>query len=132
MSIVTRMRTKLTESMKARDSARMNFLRYWIGQLTKADGTNVDDPDAIKKMRGILKEAKGGMTTFTAQELELIQEWVPSSLSPESIAERLASIAEQIKAAPKEGMAMGIAMKALAGEQVESDDVKTAVNAIRG
>jgi hypothetical protein len=30
-----------------------------------------------------------------------------------------------------DGMAMGIAMKALAGQPVDSDDVKTAVSAIR-
>jgi uncharacterized protein len=40
-------------------------------------------------------------------------------------------MAEQIKAAPKDGMAMGIAMMALAGEQVDSDDVRAAVAALR-
>ena len=39
--------------------------------------------------------------------------------------------ATQIKAAPKDGMAMGLAMKALAGQPVESDDVKAAIAAIR-
>ena len=53
-------------------------------------------------------------------------------LTTEQIKEALAAVADQIKAAPKEGMAMGIAMKKLAGQQVDSDDVKAAVNAIRG
>ena len=42
-----------------------------------------------------------------------------------------APVRDQIKAAPKDGMAMGIAMKALAGQPVERHDVKAAVAAIR-
>ncbi|MDX2036647.1 MAG: hypothetical protein SFX72_08340 [Isosphaeraceae bacterium] len=131
MSIVQRMRAKLSETMKARDAARLNFLRYWIAQLTKGDGTEVADPEAVKKMRGILKEARSGQTTFTPEEIALIQEWVPESLAPEAIVARLSAVADAIKAAPKEGMAMGIAMKALAGETVESEDVKKAIDSIR-
>ena len=82
-------------------------------------------------MRGVLKEAKSGLTTFSAEELALLSEWVPSLLTPEQIKEALEAVAEQIKAAPKEGMAMGIAMKTLAGKQVDSDDVKAAIAALR-
>ena len=130
-SIVQRMRSQLPEAMKARDAVRTGFLRYWIAQLTLGTGAEMSDADAIKKMRGVLKEAKSGVTTFTPEELALIREWVPATLTPEQIAEKLAPVADQIKAAPKEGMAMGIAMKALAGQQVESDDVKAAVAALR-
>ena len=125
------MRAQLPESMKARDAVRTGFLRYWIAQLTLGTGAEMSDADAIKKMRGVLKEARSGVTTFTPEELAMIREWVPATLTPEQIAEKLAPVAEQIKAAPKDGMAMGIAMKALAGEQVESDDVKAAVAALR-
>ena len=125
------MRSRLPEAMKARDAVRLGFLRYWIAQLTLGTGAEVSDVDAIKKMRGVLKEARSGTTTFTPEELALIREWVPATLTPEQIAERLGPSAEQIKAAPKEGMAMGIAMKALAGEPVDSDDVKAVVAALR-
>ena len=130
-SIVRRMRSQLPEAMKARDALRTGFLRYWIAQLTLGTGAEMSDADAIKKMRGVLKEARSGVTTFTPEELALIREWVPATLTPEQIAERLAPVADQIKAATKDGMAMGIAMKALAGEQVDSDDVKAAVAALR-
>lgn len=130
-SIVQRMRARLPEAMKARDGVRTGFLRYWIAQLTLGTGAEMSDADAVKKMRGVLKEAKSGTTTFTAEELDLIREWVPATLTPEKIAEKLAPAAEQIKAAPKDGMAMGIAMKSLGGEPVDSDDVKAAVAAIR-
>jgi uncharacterized protein YqeY len=131
MSIVQQMRAKLTESMKARDSVRTGFLRYWIAQLTLGTGAEVPDADAIKKMRGVLKEAKSGVTTWSQEELALIHEWVPPTISVEQIREALAPVADQIKSAPKDGMAMGIAMKALAGQQVESDDVKAVISALR-
>ncbi len=131
MTIVERMRAQLRESMKARDTVKTGFLRYWIAQLTLATGAEVADADAVKKMRGILREAKAGPTTFSEAEIALLREWVPPTLSPEQIAAVLVAVRDQIKAAPKEGMAMGIAMKALAGQQVESDDVKAAVASLR-
>jgi len=131
MTIVERMRVQLREAMKARDAVKTGFLRYWIAQLTLATGAEVADADAVKKMRGILKEAKAGPTTFSDQEIALLREWVPPTLGPEQIAAALVAVRDQIKAAPKDGMAMGIAMKALAGQQVESDDVKAAVTSLR-
>jgi uncharacterized protein len=131
MTFVQRMRAQLAESMKARDSVRTNFLRYWIAQLTLGTGAELADADAIKKMRGILKEAKAGPTSFSEAELALIREWVPPALSLEQIEAALAPVADQIKAAPKDGMAMGIAMKTLAGQPVDSDDVKQAIAALR-
>jgi uncharacterized protein len=131
MSIVQRMRSQLAEAMKARDTVRLGFLRYWIAQLTLGTGAEMTEADAIKKMRGVLKEAKSGLTTFTPEELALLRDWVPATLNAEQINEALAAVADQIKAAPKEGMAMGIAMKTLAGEHVDSDDVKAAIAALR-
>jgi uncharacterized protein len=131
MSIVQRMRAKLGESMKARDTVRTGFLRYWIAQLTLGTGAEMTDADAMKKMRSVLKEAKTGQTTFTPEEVALIQEWLPPTLTPEQVASALVPVADQIKAAPREGMAMGIAMKALGGQPVDSDDVKAAIASLR-
>jgi uncharacterized protein YqeY len=131
MTIVQRMREQLRTSMKARDTLRTSVLRYWIAQLTLGSGAEMADADAVKKMRGVLKEAKTGQTTFSPEEVALIAEWVPASVGPEQIAQALEPVRDQIKAAPKDGMAMGVAMKALAGQAVESDDVKAAVAAIR-
>ena len=110
---------------------KTSFLRYWIAQLTLATGAEVADADAVKKMRGILREAKAGPTTFSEEEIALLREWVPQTLGPEQIATALVAVRDQIKAAPKDGMAMGIAMKALAGLQVESEDVKAVVTSLR-
>ncbi|WP_165065456.1 GatB/YqeY domain-containing protein [Paludisphaera rhizosphaerae] len=131
MTIVQKMRSELTPAMKARDKAKTDFLRYWIAQLTLGTGEEMADADAIKKMRSVLKEARSGVTTFTAEEVAQLSQWVPASLSPEQIREALAPAAEQIRSAPKDGMALGIAMKTLAGKQVETEDVKAAVSAIR-
>ena len=132
MTIVQRMREQLKQSMKARDALRTNVLRYWIAQLTLGTGEEVADDDAVKQMRSVLKEAKTGQTTFSPEEVAIIQEWVPSSLTRAQIEAALAPLHEQIKNAPKDGMAMGVAMKALAGQAVESEDVKAVVASIRG
>ena len=131
MSIIERMRSQLTDAMKTRDAVKTKFLRYWIAQLTLASGAEMPEADAIKKMRSVQKEAKSGVTTWTPEELALLRDWVPQTLTVDQIKEALAPLAEQIKAAPKDGMAMGIAMKALSGQAVESEDVKGAVAAIR-
>ena len=131
MTIVPKMRAPLKESMKARDAVRTNALRYGIAQFTLGTGAEVSDADAVKKMRGVLKEAKAGQATFSPEEIALIQEWVAASLAPDQIAEALAPGRVHIKAAPKDGMAMGLAMKARAGQPDESDDVKAAVAALR-
>ena len=132
MTIARRMRDALKDSMKARDSVRTNVLRYWIAQLTLGTGDEMNDLDAVKKMRGVLKEAKSGQTTWTADEVAIIAEWVPPSLGPDQIRELLAPVSEAIKSAPKEGMAIGLAMKAIGGQPVDSDDVRAAVASIRG
>ncbi len=131
MTIVQQMRDQLKASMKARDAVRTNFLRYWIAQFTTGTGEEVPDDQAIKKMRGIQKEAKTGQTTFSAEEVALIDEWVPASLTRDQVREVLAPVADSIKAAPKDGQAMGVAMKALAGQPVDADDVKAVIAEFR-
>jgi hypothetical protein len=131
MPIVQQMRAQLTDAMKAKDTVRTQFLRYWIAQLTLSSGGEVPDSEAFKKMRGVLKEARSGQTSFTAGELALIEQWLPPILTRDQISAALAGAAGQIKGAPKEGMAMGIAMKSLGGQPVDSDDVKAVVAELR-
>jgi uncharacterized protein YqeY len=131
MSIVQRMRDQLRAAMKARDTVKLTFLRYWIASLTLGTGEEMTDEAAIKKMRGVLKEAQTGQSTFTAEEIVLLREWLPALLDRDGIRAALAPAAEAIRSAPKEGMAMGAAMKALAGQPVDSDDVKAVVAEIR-
>ncbi len=131
MTIAQKMRAGLKDAMKARDAVRLGFLRYWIAQLTLGTGAELDDAAALKKMAGVLKEAKTGTTTFTAEEIALLEEWVPKALDVAAIRKLLAPAADQIKAAPKDGMAMGVAMKALAGQQVDGGDVRAVVAELR-
>jgi uncharacterized protein YqeY len=131
MTIVQKMRQELRESMKARDAVKTNFLRYWIAQLTLGTGAEMADADAVKKMRGVLKEARTGQTTFSPEEIALIQDWVPASWTADQITEALQPVRDAIKSAPKDGMALGVAMKALAGQPVDADDVKAVVASIR-
>ena len=133
MTIVERMRAQLTESMKARDTVRTGFLRYWIAQLTTGSGAEVPEAEAIKKMRADLEGGEGRADHVLAgRDRALIKRMGPAQPSaPSRSPRRLVAVREQIKAAPKDGMAMGIAMKALSGQPVESDDVKAAVASLR-
>lgn len=131
MTLVQRMRAQLPAAMKAKDTVRLQFLRYWIAQFTRGDGTELADEQAIKRLRGVVKEAKAGPTTFTAEELALIGEWVPASWDQARIREELVTIAESLRLAPKEGMALGLAMKHLTGQPVEANDVKAVVAELR-
>lgn len=132
MTIVQRMREQLKPAMKARDAVRTNFLRYWIAQFTTGTGEELSDEQAIKKLRGVQKEARSGQTAFSPEELALIDDWVPANLDRAQIAAALAPAADAIRAAPKDGMAMGLAMKQLAGQPVDADEVKAAVAELRG
>jgi uncharacterized protein YqeY len=131
MTLVQRMRAQLPAAMKARDAVRVQFLRYWIAQFTQGNGTEVSDEQAIKKLRGIVKEAKAGPTTFTPEEVALIAEWVPASWDRDRIREALLPIAENVRSASKEGMALGMAMKYLAGQPVEAEEAKAVVQELR-
>lgn len=131
MTIVQRMRAQLKESMKARDATRTNALRYWIAQLTTGTGEEVPDEQAIKKMRSVLKEAGSGQTSFSPEEIALIEEWVPPTLTREQIRAELAPVADDVKAAPKDGQAIGVAMRHLAGQQVDAEDVRAVVAELR-
>jgi uncharacterized protein YqeY len=104
MTVVQRMRDQLKTSMKARDTVRTNFLRYWIAQFTLGDGTEVTDEQAVKRLRGVVKEAQSGVTSFTPEELKLIAEWLPAQLARDQVQEALAGVADAIKAAPKDGI----------------------------
>ena len=132
MTIVQRMRDQLRAAMKARDALRLSVLRYWIAQLTLGTGEEVSDEVAIKKMRGVLKEAQSGQTTFQPEELDILKEWVPATLDRDQVRVALVDQADTIRSAAKEGMAIGVAMKALTGQAVDSDDVRAVVGEIRG
>jgi len=132
MTIVRRMREQLRAAMKARDAVRLAALRYWIAGLTLGTGEELPDDQAIGKMRGVLKEAQSGRVTFTPEELDFIREWVPASVGLDEVRAALGPAAEAIRSAPKEGMAIGLAMKAMAGRPVEAADVRAAVAEIRG
>ena len=63
--------------MKARDTVRTGFLRYWIAPVDPGHRRRDVRRRRRQEDRGVLKEAKSGMTTFTPEELALIRDWVP-------------------------------------------------------
>ncbi len=68
------------------------------------------------------------------QEIAILESLLPKTLSPEQIAEELAPVVEQIRAAGNDGQATGVAMKHLkaSGALVDGKDVAAAVRQLRG
>jgi uncharacterized protein len=67
------------------------------------------------------------------EENVALERFLPRTLSVAEIVSALASVAEQIKAAPNQGPAMGVAMKVLkaSGAEVNSADVTQAIAQLR-
>ncbi|MFO0960878.1 MAG: hypothetical protein U0800_26145 [Isosphaeraceae bacterium] len=131
MSIVSKMRAQLTEAMKARDTVRVGFLRYWIAQFTRGDGTEVADDEAIKKLRGVAKEAKAGPTSFKPDRNRADRRLGPRQPGPGPISTTRIDRRRSERTHSKPGAAMGMAMKQLAGKPVCADDVKAVVDEMR-
>ena len=83
MTIVQRMREQLRGAMKARDTTKTTFLRYWIAGLTLGTGEEMTDDAAIKRMRSVLKEAQavGVQWYFIEDESETPMDNIPKSVA---------------------------------------------------
>ncbi|HEV3163884.1 MAG TPA: hypothetical protein VGZ22_07605 [Isosphaeraceae bacterium] len=135
--IVDTIKTRLRDAMRAHDPHAKNLYRFLLGQFDREPEQPVGDDRALKIMRGFLNEAlenpKG--TSFPAEEIAILKQLVPASLDQAQTQEYLVSqnLVESIRSAPKEGQAMGIAMKAFAaaGLTVDSATVKAVVTELR-
>lgn len=135
--IVDTIKANLREAMRANDAHAKNLYRFLLGQFDREPTQPVPDERAIKIMRGFLTEATENPqgTSFTPEEVALLKQLVPASLDPAQTRQFLETqgLVDAIRAAPKEGQAMGVAMKAFsaAGQTVDSATVKTVVAEIR-
>ena len=99
MTIVQRMREQLRAAMKARDTVKTTFLRYWIAGLTLGSGEEMVDDAAIKKMRSVLKEAQTGQSTFTPEEVALVTRVAPRDARPRPDPRGARAVADAIRSA---------------------------------
>jgi len=140
--LVDTIKARITQAMKEKDEVARDVLRLAFGESQTAEA-NQGKPLTDEQVAGILRKlvksneetlSLGGEDAKLRHEIAVLQSLLPKSMTPEQIAEALASQVDAIKAAKNDGQAMGVAMKHLkgAGATVEANDVTAAVKRIRG
>jgi|SRR5690606_15401559 len=140
MPLAQEIKAAMFAAMKAKNITEKEILRVALGEITKT-GDEPDDTAVQNILRKIIKSNREAQTASSDAEVKAkldteittLEKFLPQSLSAEQIRELLGPVADQIKAAPAQGQAMGIAMKTLkaAGAEVNAPDVAAAVGALR-
>lgn len=138
------LKKRVAEAVKAQDTVARDVLRLALGELQTAEARKnapLSEEDALQVVRKLVKsiEETLSLTTDAEQasalrrELEVLVQLLPASLTPDQVAELLASQREAIRAARNDGQATGIAMKHLkaAGANASGADVTLAVKKLR-
>ena len=145
MSLLSEIKSRRMLAMKAKKTVEKEILGVALGEIqTAAARAGIDEPEEaeiqaiLKKLVKSNREAlalssEGDAKAALEEEITILETLLPKTLSPEAIAEALSGVAAQIKAAPSDGPAMGLAMKTLkqAGLAVEAADVTQAVSKLR-
>lgn len=137
-------RKRMLAAMKAGNTVEKEILRVAVGEITTAAGRTGRDASEAEITAIIRKLLKSNEETLPSarsdeerqtllQEQEILRSLVPQTLGVDQIAERLAPVADAIRAAKSDGQATGIAMKELKqqGALVEGKDVGQAVAQLR-
>jgi uncharacterized protein YqeY len=149
MSLLEKLKEKLTECRRAGKSVEMGVLQVVLGDASTHEarsGKKPSDEEVEKLIRktmlgnqetlGIL-EQKGMTATDNHAKLTtenaLLQAMLPQTLSVDEIVAALADSADAVRAAKNDGQATGVAMKHLKSKQLRvlGEDVAAAVKKIR-
>lgn len=138
--LIDQVKQQMFRAMKAGNVTEKEILRTAIGEVTRT-GEEATDDRVLQVLRKLVKSNQETLEAVTdpaqratlEQEIAILETLLPQSLSSEKIAELLAPVAAQIRAATGPGPAMGVAMKFLksAGAVVETRDVQRALEALR-
>jgi uncharacterized protein YqeY len=138
--LIDQLKQRMFAAMKSGNTVEKEILRTAIGEVTRS-GDDPTDERVTQVLKKLLKSNQETLAAATSeqqkselnQEIAILQTFLPESPGPAQVAELLAPVADQIRAAAGPGPAMGIAMKFLkgAGVAAESRDVQTALNELR-
>ncbi len=145
MSLAKEVKKSMFAAMKAKKNLEKEVLRTVMGEVTmaaaRAEVDEISDEEVQTILRKLIKSNREAIEAQSdaerKQELEseiaVVEKFLPRSLGVDEIKEALAPVIEELKAAPNQGPAMGIAMKTLkaAGHSAEAKDVAQAVGALR-
>ena len=145
MSLAKEIKKSMFAAMKAKRNLEKEVLRTIMGEVTmaaaRAEVDEISDDEVQTILRKLIKSNREAIEAQTdaerknelESEISVVEKFLPRSLGVDEIKEALAEVIEQLKAAPNQGPAMGIAMKTLkaAGHSAEAKDVAQAVGALR-
>ena len=146
MSLAAEIKKSMFAAMKAKNTIEKEIFRVALGEIdtaaSRADDENLSDAEIqaiLKKLIKSNREAHDATPDEDTKaklivEISALERFLPQTLSVEQILAALDGVAAQIKAAPSQGPAMGLAMKTLKanGAEVNAPDVAQAVAKIRG
>lgn len=142
--IIEELKKRITLAMKERRDVEKEVLRVALGEIQTAGaraGRDISDDDAAQVLRKLVKsiEETRALTVDEAAkatlalELTTLQSLLPKGLSVDEVVEKLSASRDAIRAAPSDGQATGVAVKALKGLglTVPGSDVSQAVKLLR-
>lgn len=145
--IINVIKERIRQAMRDRNELEKDVLRVALGDLQteEARAGSLSDADAERILRKMVKSnretqaalrAHGGSEADLqrlAGELAVLDSLLPKTLSTEEVLRHLAPLRDQIRAADKEGVATGLAMKHLkaAGAVVDGKTVAQVVTQLR-
>lgn len=135
---------RIKQAMRDGNTVEKEVLRVALGDIQTAEareGAKESDDTAIAVVKKLLKSVTetAAQTANPAEkatleaEIVVLASLLPKSLSVDALVAKLAPKADAIKAAPNDGAATGIAMKALKADGVDANgkDVTEAVKKLR-
>lgn len=138
--LIDELKQKMFAAMKAKNTIEKEILRTAIGDITST-GADADDARVLSVLKKLIKSNEETLKATSdsdqqdqlKQEIAVLAEFVPQTMSVEQITEALGEVTDQIRAAGNDGQATGVAMKHLKaqGADVEGKNVSAAVKQLR-
>ena len=142
--LVDQIKARMFQAIKTGAHLEKEILRVAVGEITTEaarPGRQGSDEEAQAILRKLVKSNEETLASTTDEtkrttllkENEILAGFLPKSMTPDEILAALASVAAQIKAAPSDGQATGLAMKQLKsiGAIVNGKDVGVAIKELR-
>jgi len=142
--LIDQIKARMFQAIKSGAHVEKEILRVAVGEIsTEAarPGRQGNDEEATAILRKLLKSNEETLASTTdaekravlVQEIAILAEYLPKSLSLDEIVQALAPVSAQIKAAASDGQATGLAMKQLksAALVVNGKDVTLAIKELR-
>lgn len=141
------MKARLIQAMKANNEFEKNILRVALSQVESIQSAGTGTLDE-KQVESILRKVKQNNVEFLAtyagkysdaqkqkleEENKILDQLLPELLTLDEIYQHLQGIVSELKAVPKDGIAVGMAVKlfAKANLKASGNDIKTVVEKIR-